>query len=151
MEIFRETAPIYFARMAIMVFFAILFLQSGWDKIRDRTGNLEWMIPHFASSPFKNLVPLLLTIVTMVEIGAGVACVWAFFSTTTIFGLESRSSYHDLGPSPQMSLALSLVSLALLQLFLGQRIAKDYVGSATLTSYFGIAMLGYFFAMPKYL
>ncbi len=148
MEIIQSTPPILFARIAILIFFAILFLQSGWDKVRDRKGNLEWMVPHFANSPFKKLVPLLLTIVTVVELSAGAACVIALFSGATAYHLVPFPNTAHISSSPLMNLAMCVVSLALLQLFLGQRIAKDYPGAASLAGYFGIAILGFWVAMP---
>ena len=36
---------------------AILFLQSGLDKIFDWKGNLSWLKSHFGSSPLKSVVP----------------------------------------------------------------------------------------------
>jgi hypothetical protein len=35
----------------VSAFLAILFLQSGIDKIVDRRGNFEWLKGHFAKSP----------------------------------------------------------------------------------------------------
>ena len=52
-------------------FLAILFLQSGIDKIVDRRGNLEWLKGHFAKSPFAGIVPSLLTALTILEVAAG--------------------------------------------------------------------------------
>src|ERR1700704_515072 len=50
---------------------AILFLQSGIDKVVDRRGNLEWLQGHFAKSPLAGMVPLLVTAITILELGAG--------------------------------------------------------------------------------
>ena len=55
-----------------LLFIAILFLQSGIDKILDKKGNLDWLTSHFSNSPFKNVVPLLLFVITIVEVLAGV-------------------------------------------------------------------------------
>ena len=33
----------YFAECFVSLIFAILFIQSGLDKVIDRTGNLEWL------------------------------------------------------------------------------------------------------------
>jgi hypothetical protein len=52
-------------------FLAILFLQSGIDKLVDRSGNLEWLKGHFAKSPLAGIVPALLTAITIVETAAG--------------------------------------------------------------------------------
>src|SRR5436309_3415251 len=52
-------------------FLAILFLQSGIDKVVDRRGNLEWLKGHFAKSPLSRFVPVLLTAITFLEVVAG--------------------------------------------------------------------------------
>ena len=52
-------------------FLAILFLQSGIDKIVDRRGNFEWLKGHFAKSPLAGIVPALLICITILEIAAG--------------------------------------------------------------------------------
>jgi hypothetical protein len=36
-------------------FLAILFLQSGIDKIVDRRGNFEWLKAHFAKTPLTGI------------------------------------------------------------------------------------------------
>jgi hypothetical protein len=105
-------------------FLAILFLQSGIDKVVDRRGNLDWLKGHFAKSPLAGFVPLLVTVVTILELAAGtlsaVGCVmvlWRGDSTLGFYG--------------------AVVSAAsLLALFFGQRMAKDYPGAATLVPYF---------------
>src|SRR2546423_53396 len=52
-------------------FLAILFLQSGVDKVVDRRGNLEFLQGHFAKSPLAGIVPLLVTVITILEIASG--------------------------------------------------------------------------------
>src|SRR5256885_12680612 len=52
-------------------FLAILFLQSGIDKVVDRRGNLEWLNGHFAKSPLAGMVPAMVTVITILEIVAG--------------------------------------------------------------------------------
>src|SRR2546430_6938180 len=52
-------------------FLAILFLQSGIDKVVDRRGNLEWLKGHFAKSPLTGFVPAMVTIITLLELVAG--------------------------------------------------------------------------------
>src|SRR5437764_731176 len=68
-----HTAPgaMYLLQIFVSAFLAILFLQSGIDKILDRRGNLEWLRGHFAKSPFASQVPLLLLMVTALELAAG--------------------------------------------------------------------------------
>ncbi len=105
-------------------FLAILFLQSGIDKIVDRRGNLEWLKGHFAKSPLAGMVPLMVTIITLMEVTAGglsaIGCVMIFLRR------DSALAFYG-----AVVAALSIVAL-----FLGQRIAKDYPGAATLVPYF---------------
>ena len=103
---------------------AILFLQSGIDKIVDRQGNLEWLKGHFAKSPLSGMVPLLVTIITLLELVAGilsgVGCV------LILLGNSSLVAFYGAAVS-----AVSLIAL-----FFGQRMAKEYPGAATLVPYF---------------
>src|SRR3954471_7069625 len=58
-------------QLFISAFLAILFLQSGIDKIVDRRGNLEFLNGHFAKSPLAGMVPAMVTVITILEIVAG--------------------------------------------------------------------------------
>src|SRR5689334_6459025 len=63
---------IYVIQILASAFLAILFLQSGIDKVIDRRGNFEWLKGHFAKSPLAGTVPALLICITILEIAAGV-------------------------------------------------------------------------------
>ena len=117
-------AGVYLARIFVAAFLAILFLQSGVDKIADRRGNLEWLTGHFAKSPFAGIVPLLLSAITILELGAGVLS--GVGCALLLITHDSRAAFYG----------AVLSSLAILSLFLGQRIAKEYAGAAVLVSYF---------------
>ena len=112
-----------------VLFLTILFLQSGIDKVVDKKGNLEWLSSHFSNSPFKNSVPVLLFTVTVVELLSGVLNLIG-----VIFLIKDGSSTFAL-------LGTMLASIALIMLFLGQRIAKDYAGAQSLVSYFILTVL----------
>src|SRR5213076_2783701 len=62
---------LFVLQLLVSAFLAILFLQSGIDKIVDRQGNLSWLSGHFSKSPLAGIVPLLFGILTIVEIAAG--------------------------------------------------------------------------------
>ena len=62
---------IYLMQVLATAFLAILFLQSGIDKVVDRRGNLEWLKGHFAKSPLAGFVPAMVTVITILEIVAG--------------------------------------------------------------------------------
>ena len=111
------------AEIVLLIFLVITFLQSGIDKVKDWKGNLSWLKGHFSKSPFKNSVPLLLATITIVEIAAGVLCLAGMIHLLL----------HD---NKTFALYGALTScLALLMLFLGQRINKDYVGAQTIVIY----------------
>src|SRR6202040_4012006 len=61
----------YLMQIFTAAFLAILFLQSGVDKVVDRRGNLEWLRGHFAKSPLAGIVPAMVTAITILEIVAG--------------------------------------------------------------------------------
>ncbi len=109
-------------------FLGVLFLQSGIDKIVDRDGNLEWLTGHFANSPLDGLVPMMLTTITWVEITAGALSLLG--AMIIFFG----------GGTTVALLGAILAALALLMLFFGQRLAKDYAGAAVLVNYFLLAL-----------
>lgn len=110
------------------VFFAILFLQSGLDKVFDWNGNLNWLKGHFAQSPLKGTVPLLLGILTFMEVASGV--VSAVGAAFMVFTGNTEIAFWG----------VLLSSLSLLMLFFGQRMAKDYAGAASLVPYFLCAL-----------
>lgn len=111
-------------------FFAVLFFQSGLDKVTDRQGNLDWMVPHFEKSPFRGKVPFLLSVLTVLELGAALVCVGGLVDLG--FKLGFHLAWYG----------LALAAFNLIALFAGQRFAKDYVGAANLAVYFGVALLG---------
>lgn len=110
-------------------FLAILFLQSGIDKIIDWRGNLEWLKGHFAKSPLAGTVPVLLTTITILEVGAG-----TLSAVGCLFMILSRDS--------TVAFYGAIVSaVAIIALFFGQRMAKDYPGAAVLIPYFLLALV----------
>ena len=110
-------------------FLAILFLQSGIDKVVDRRGNLEWLQGHFAKSPLAGMVPLLVTTITILEIAAGglsaVGCI------LIILTRDSTLAFYG----------AAFATISIIALFFGQRMAKDYAGAATLVPYFLLSLI----------
>lgn len=122
-------SAIWFLQLLTSVFLAILFLQSGIDKVVDRNGNLSWLQGHFAQSPLASFVSMMLTVVTVVELAAGAAC--ALGSVAILIGGSAWLAY----------VGAVLSCIALLMLFFGQRVAKDYEGAAVLVPYFIVALM----------
>jgi len=120
---------IYLVQIFVSIFLAILFLQSGIDKIVDRRGNLDWLTGHFAKSPLAKMVPLLLSAITLLEIAAG--------ALSTI-GVVQLLLTHD---TTFAFFGACVSTIAILSLFCGQRLAKDYPGAAVLVAYFLVTIV----------
>lgn len=118
------------SQVFVSAFFAILFLQSGLDKIFDWKGNFDWLQGHFVKSSLKNFVPFMLGTITVFEITSGV------FSALGVFALvfSGNALFSIYG--------LLFSSISLLCLFFGQRMAKEYAGAAALVPYFILAIIG---------
>lgn len=120
------------APILCLAFLAILFLQSGLDKVFNYKGNKEWLTSHFAKSPLKSTVGLMMPLITLLEVSAGLCCA---VGIVFIF----------LGEGIQIAMiGAQLATLSVLALFFGQRIAQDYEGAATLTTYFIICIMTIF-------
>ena len=118
-------------------FLAILFLQSGIDKIVDRRGNSEWLKGHFAKSPLAGIVPALLICITILEVAAGALS--SIGCLLIIVLKDSTIAFYG----------AILSALAITALFFGQRIAKEYAGAAVLVPYFLLTLVAiYLLAQP---
>ena len=120
---------LYLMQIFASAFLAILFLQSGIDKIIDRLGNLEWLKGHFANTPLAGVVPVLLTAITFLEVAAGALS--AIGCVILIVSRETTLAFYG----------AVISAVALIALFFGQRMAKDYAGAAVLVPYFLLALV----------
>ena len=123
------TVATYLLQIFASAFLAILFLQSGIDKVIDRRGNFEWLKAHFAKSPLAGVVPALLICITMLELAAGALS--AVGCMLVVLWKDSTIAFYG----------AILSAAAITALFFGQRIAKDYAGAAVLVSYFLLALV----------
>src|SRR3954454_24622536 len=113
--IVRAPEATYLMQIFASAFLAILFLQSGIDKIVDRRGNFEWLKGHFAKSVLAGVVPVLLICITVLEVAAGALS--AVGCLQIIVLKDSAIAFYG----------AILSAAAITALFFGQRIAKDYV------------------------
>ena len=105
-------------------FVAVLFIQSGLDKVFDWKGNLEWLNGHFSKTFVAGTVPVMLAMITVMEVATGFLA-----AAGVIYFLAT-------GSSAVMFTAGALGAASITALFFGQRIAKDYAGAAVLVPYF---------------
>jgi hypothetical protein len=122
------TGAIYLLQIFGSAFLAILFLQSGIDKIIDHRGNLDWLKGHFSKSPLGGVVPILLTAITILEVAAGALS--AIGCIILIVSRETTVAFYG----------AVISAVVIIALFFGQRMAKEYAGAAVLVPYFVLAL-----------
>ena len=127
--VLRIPEATYLMQIFASAFLAILFLQSGIDKVVDRRGNLEWLKGHFAKSPLAGIVPALLSAITILELAAGIL---------SGVGCVAVILLHD---STVAFYGAVISAVAVIALFFGQRITKDYAGAAVLVPYFLLTLV----------
>lgn len=118
------------------LFLAILFLQSGLDKVIDRRGNLDYLTEHFSKSPLASTVGPMFGMITLLEVTAGalnaIGCLMIV-----------------IGRGPLVAFCgATVAAVALCALFFGQRMAKDYAGAAVLVPYFLLALAAMWLTKP---
>jgi diacylglycerol kinase len=118
----------YIMQILVSAFLAILFLQSGLDKVVDRRGNRAYLDQHFAKSPLASTVGPMFAVVTILEVSAG---------ALSGVGCALLLLTHD---STVAFLGAIVGGINLTALFFGQRVAKDYAGAAALVPYFLLAL-----------
>lgn len=113
----------------IALYFSILFLQSGLDKITGWKGNLSWLTEYFSKTFLKGQVPVLLGTITFTEVLAGVLSAIGIVELLFMGG-HSFVVYGAV-----------LATLNFVMLFFGQRIAQDYDAAAAMTNYFTVGII----------
>jgi uncharacterized membrane protein YphA (DoxX/SURF4 family) len=115
-------------QLLVSAFLAVLFLQSGLDKVFDRDGNLAFLREHFENAPIGGQVELLLTVITVFEVLTGVLSGLG----TLAMVLWGGTCFAYMGAV--------LSGITIVMLFFGQRVAKDYAGAASLVPYFLVSL-----------
>jgi hypothetical protein len=120
LDVILKNLPALFSALIV----AVLFIQSGLDKVFDRAGNLDWLNGHFSKTFLSGTVGLTLTAITFLELATG------FLAAVGII-------YFFAAGSLVVIFAASVIgAAAITALFFGQRVAKDYPGAAVLVPYF---------------
>jgi len=111
------------------LFMAILFIQSGLDKVFDWKGNLGWLTGHFEKTFVGGMVPIMLGTITVGELATG------FLSAAGII------YFLVIGSTAVIFWASVIGACSFSALFFGQRLAKDYPGAAILVPYFLLSLV----------
>lgn len=108
---------------------AILFIQSGLDKVFDWKGNIGWLTGHFAKTFLSGMVPMMVATITVMELATGflsaAGLIYFLFTASTVL----------------IFYAAVLGAFSIIALFFGQRVAKDYPGAAVLVPYFILLLI----------
>ena len=127
-----KNLPILFCAL----FVAILFIQSGLDKVFDWKGNLGWLTGHFSKTFVAGMVPMMLVTITVMEIATGLLA-----AAGLVYLIAT-------GQNTIIFYASILGAASLTALFFGQRIAKDYPGAAVLVPYFILLLIMMYLSSP---
>lgn len=125
-----KTELLLILKCLVLLYTAVLFLQSGLDKVTDRAGNVSYISAFFEKTFLRAVAPLLLSIVTLLELAAGIC---------TAVGLVLMIAGQ--GESLART-GIILGAINILCLFTGMRIARDYAGAASITAYFIFLVVG---------
>lgn len=117
------------ASIIVLAFLAISFIQSGYDKIFHWKDNVDWLTGHFSKTVLKNVVPLALFNVLVLELLSGVLSIVGAIELL-VNGGRLFGYYGGV-----------FSCITLLMLLFGQRLAKDYDGARTIVIYFIPAVL----------
>jgi hypothetical protein len=123
---------LYIMQVLVSAILAVLFLQSGLDKVIDRKGNRAYLDEHFAKSPLAGTVGPMFFVVTVLEITAG-----ALSALGCLLLLATRNATVAF-------FGAVIAAINLIALFFGQRVSKDYAGAAALIPYFLLALTAIF-------
>jgi len=126
--------PALFAALLV----AILFIQSGLDKVLDWGGNLSFLQEHFSKTFLATTVPIMLAVITAMELATGILAA---------AGIVYFLSAGSLTP---IFFAAVLGAATVTALFFGQRVAKDYPGAAVLIPYFLLLLVMMVLTNPSY-
>lgn len=118
-----NSLPLWVAQTLASAFLAVLFLQSGLDKVLDWKGNKEYIGGFFAKTPLKRFSTIMLVQITLLEVLTGIVSAAGCLTV-----LVTRSSAIAFAGA-------ALAGLTIVALFFGQRIAKDYAAAAGMVPY----------------
>jgi uncharacterized membrane protein YphA (DoxX/SURF4 family) len=117
------------ASILILIFLAVTFIQSVYDKIFDWNGTMAWLKGHFSDTFLKNNVPVAVGLLLVLELVAGilccVGCIQLIINGGRTFGFYGA--------------VFSCISL--ICMLFGQRLVKDYDGARTIAIYFVPAVM----------
>jgi len=118
-----NSIALWIAQTLASAFLAVLFLQSGLDKVLDWKGNKDYIAGFFSKTPLRKFSTVMLLQITLLEMLAGIVSAAGCLTV-----LVTRAS--------AIAFAGAVLSgISIVALFFGQRIAKDYAAAAGMVPY----------------
>ena len=112
------------ASILLLVFLALTFIQSAYEKIFYWQENVDWLKEHFSKTRLKNLVNPSLVLLVIFELISGILSIVGIIELLVNNG-RTFGFYGAI-----------FSSITLLMMLFGQRLAKDYDGARTIVIYF---------------
>ena len=112
------------ASILLLIFLALTFIQSAYEKLFYWQENVNWLKEHFSKTRLKNLVNPSLVLLVIFELISGVLCIVGVIELLVNNG-RTFGFYGAI-----------FSSITLLMMLFGQRLAKDYDGARTVVIYF---------------
>ncbi|MFM7016673.1 MAG: DoxX family protein, partial [Bacteroidota bacterium] len=120
-----------------LAFMAMVFLQSGFDKLTNYKREMAWIRQKFARSFLHDYVAILFLILSISEV---------------VSGLLSSAGFVQILLSCNSYLAIYgawASTLTMLMLIFGLRFTKDYTGAASLIPYFIACIMTLYFLLDR--
>ncbi|NQV77334.1 MAG: DoxX family protein [Lutibacter sp.] len=118
------------AEILVLLFFIFTYFLLVVEKLADWKGTIAYYSNHFEQTVFKNIVPLLLLNVLILEISTVILLTIGLYFLVT----EDALIMAKIG--------LEISAITLLIFLVGQRLAKDYPGAMNITVYFILNVIG---------
>jgi uncharacterized membrane protein YphA (DoxX/SURF4 family) len=120
-----------------LAFMAVVFLQSGFDKLTNYKREMAWIRQKFARSFLHDYVAPLFFILSISEVVSGLLSVAGFLQI--LFTCCSYLAIYGAWAS----------TLTMIMLIFGLRFTKDYTGAASLIPYFIAFILTLYFLLDR--
>ena len=123
----------------------ILFGQSSIDKIINWKENYTWLQDYFSKTFLNRFTKFNLLVITILELASALMSFYSIILIKEEFKMDvlgKITEYNrDLYILDELLWTNILCAITLLFLFIGQRIAKDYIGAVRIIPYFILILI----------
>jgi uncharacterized membrane protein YphA (DoxX/SURF4 family) len=117
------------ASILVLIFLAITFIQSAYEKLFGWQETITWLQSHFAKTFLRDYIRPSLGLLLVLELVTGILCLVGCVELMVING-KTFGHYGSI---------FSCITLIIM--LVGQRLVKDYDGARTIAIYFILSIL----------